>query len=80
MGVLHISKKLKSSEIKHLVVSENYRGNGISKSLIEKYLLDTVGLSKHVWTGTNNEVAKNVYSKFGYKPDGYVSIVLTNDV
>lgn len=78
LGILHVSCTSKNSEIRHLAVNEEYRGNDIATKLVKKYLQDTVNLKKHVWTGSNNEIAKRLYSKLGYETDGYVSIVLIN--
>jgi N-acetylglutamate synthase-like GNAT family acetyltransferase len=76
IGILHINKKQKVSEMRHLVVLKKYRGNKVSKELIKKYLFDTELQSKQVWTSVDNLVAKKLFVSFGYKADGYVSEVL----
>lgn len=73
LGILHIDNK---ANIKHLAVDGNYRGKGIAKMLLSKYLQDVGNCKKYVWTGENNEAAKNTYFSMGYKLDGYVSYVL----
>lgn len=76
VGVLHIVSKLKTSEIRHLVVVEEYRNKNIAKSLISRYLVDSDISTKYVWTSIDNDIAKKLYSKFGYESDGYASKVL----
>lgn len=78
LGILHICSKANGTEMRHLVVLKRHRGKNISKCLIEKYLLDTASGTKQVWTSTNNKVAQNLFEKFGYEPDGFVSTVLMN--
>ena len=77
LGVLHIDNK---ANIKHLAVDSDFRGKGIAKAILGKYLLDAGECKKYVWTGEDNDAAKKTYLSMDYKLDGYVSYVLTNNV
>ena len=76
LGILHIANK---TNIKHLAVDKEYRGRGIAKAILNTYLSDVGDGKKYVWTGENNEAALSTYCSVGYKLDGYVSYVLTNN-
>lgn len=77
LGILHIADK---NNIKHLAVDKKYRSRGIAKVILSTYLSDVGDGKKYVWTGEDNIAALNTYFSMGYKLDGYVSYVLTNNV
>lgn len=79
IGVLHFRKSQKTSEIRHLAVKNEWRGQGVGKKLINNYLNEMTSLKKLVWTGNENCSAQKLYEKNGYKKDGYVSSVFMNN-
>lgn len=75
-GLLRWREKGKSSEIRHLAVAADHRGQGLAKALVADYLALEGGKLCRVWTGADNLAARHVYERFGYAEDGWASIVL----
>lgn len=75
-GVLHYKETGNLIEIKHLAVSKNKRGQGISSKLIKK--LEEKSNKLSVWT--NDDTAKKVYLKNNFNKDNIKSIVLIKEL
>lgn len=75
IGVLEYQKNQKGVEIKHLAIAEEYRGKRIASQLLNCYEKMINSNQEFVWTGKENEKAQELYKKFGYQKDGYVSSV-----
>ena len=75
-GVLHFTRRGNLTEIRHLAVAKNARGQGVGKGLVRAYLAREGNALSRVWTGADNAPALGVYHHFGYQEDGWVSQVL----
>lgn len=75
-GVLHITPGRGSTQLRHLAVGEGYRRQGVAQSLLECYLERTGFAKSLVWVRGDNEPARRFYTKNGYEPDGWGSVVL----
>ena len=75
-GVLHITTGRGSTQLRHLAVGEPYRRQGAAQSLLARYLEHTGFAKSLVWVRTDNEPARRFYTKNGYTPDGWTSVVL----
>ena len=65
------------SSVRHLAVSEAFRGRGIGAGLVRAYLSATGGKRSFVWTEPAKAAAYKTYLKCGYLEDGNVSVVMT---
>lgn len=68
-GILQAEVKNKVNWLGHIVVSEEYRGLGLSKKLVEYYLQESTKnncIRCMLWVRTDNEPAKRLYKKYGY--------------
>ncbi len=79
-GILHFAVKGKSSEIRHLAVDINERKKGIAQELIKTYHYKTDCVKYQVWLSKNNQPAENLYKKYGYEKDGFLSEVYTKGI
>lgn len=79
-GILHFSVKGKSSEIRHLAVDVKERKKGIAEELIKSYHYKTDCIKYQVWLSKNNQPAENLYKKYGYEKDGFLSEVYTKGI
>ena len=75
VGLLHHTESRTGSELRHLAVLPELRGQGIAGKLTETYLAAVPGKST-VWVRAGNLPAEAVYRKYGYFPDGTESAVL----
>lgn len=75
VGLLQLKNDKATTEIRHLAVDENYRGQGIASSLVKSYLSDKKGRAR-VWVREDYTDARRVYENNGYEPDGMKSTVL----
>lgn len=75
-GVLHITPGRGATQLRHLAVGEEYRRQGGAQSLLERYLEHTGFAKSLVWVRGDNEPARRFYTKNGYEPDGWGSVVL----
>ncbi len=75
-GILHYKAAKKSAEIKHLAISQAYRGYGLSTILINEFLGKCKDMKTTVWTGSNNAAALNAYKDCGFTEDGRRSSVM----
>lgn len=75
-GILHYKAAKKSAEIKHLAISQAYRGYGLSTILINEFLGKCKDLKTTVWTGSSNAAALNAYKDCGFTEDGRRSSVM----
>ena len=73
-GLLHFAEDRASSEIRHLAVVENRRGEGIASALVRTYLAKRSGRLR-VWAREDYTDAVRVYVRNGYIPDGMKSDV-----
>lgn len=68
IGFLWFYKKKVLTEVRYLFVDGNYRGQKLSKRLMEQYLYLTNDIKKkQLWVLEDNEVAINLYKKFSYE-------------
>ena len=75
IGVLEYQKNKNGVEIKHLAVAKEYRGKRIASQLLNCYEKMINSNQEFVWTGKENKEAQELYKKFGYQKDGFVSSV-----
>lgn len=67
IGFLWFDKKKVLTELRYLFIDENYRGQKLSKRLMEQYLYSVKDVKKkQLWVLEDNKVAINLYKKFGY--------------
>lgn len=68
IGFLWFDMKKVLTELRYLFVDENYRGQKLSKRLMEQYLYLTKDIKKkQLWVLEDNMVAINLYKKFAYE-------------
>ena len=79
-GVLHYDRKGKTTELRHLAVAEECRGQGVGRALVGAYLNRCGAELSRVWTGEDNEAARRLYESFGYEKDGWTSRVYYFDM
>ena len=77
-GVLRCAKTNSSVQIKHLCVSQEFRGCGIGRKLCSIALGN--GKKCTVWTGKENKTAIGLYESCGFTQSGLESIVYRKDV
>lgn len=77
-GALRWGKTGKTAQIKHLCVSDKFRGMGIGKSLTKDFL--TENPKAIVWTGKENTAAIKLYKSFGFSESNIESTVYRKDV
>lgn len=75
-GLLHFARGRTSTEIRHLAVRPDYRGQGLAGMLLRVYLQETDGQKSLVWARQGNAPAERFYEKHQYRPDGWESAVL----
>lgn len=75
-GLIRWRGRGRGSEIRHLAVAPDHRGQGLSKALVVGYLALEGEKLCRVWTGADNRTAQHVYQSFGYSEDGWQSLVL----
>ena len=75
IGLVHFNEEKNSSDIRHVAVDENHRGEGIASRLVGEYI---AGRDKRcrVWAREDYISARRVYEKNGYDTDGTKSDVL----
>ncbi len=74
-GIIHFEKSKKSSEIRHLAVSQGARKCGLASRMFEFYISETRTEKNLVWVGEKNDIAIDFYKYCGYEPDGLRSEV-----
>lgn len=74
-GIIHFEKSKKSSEIRHLAVSQGARKCGLASRMFELYISETRTAKNLVWVGEKNDIAIDFYKYCGYEPDGLTSEV-----
>lgn len=68
IGFLWFDMKKVLTELRYLFVDENYRGQKLSKRLMEQYLYSVKDVKKkQLWVLEDNMVAINLYKKFAYE-------------
>lgn len=75
-GLLHYAPGFGASDIRHLAVREDRRGQGLAGALLGSYLAAAGGQKSQVWARTGNIPAERLYESHDYRPDGWQSIVL----
>ena len=75
-GLLHIAAGRGSTQLRHLAVGEGCRRQGGAQSLLARYLEHTGFVKSLVWVRSDNEPGWRFYTKNGYEPDGWASVVL----
>lgn len=75
-GVLHYRRTKTGTELRHLAVRDDCRGQGLGAVLVERYLQLTGTERSQVWAARDNAPAQHLYEKYGYRPDGWESVVL----
>lgn len=75
VGLIHISVQKAFSEIRHLAINEEYRGKGLSSSLLGSFLKCAEGRIR-VWVRNDNVPAVKAYMKFGFINDSMKSDVI----
>lgn len=68
----------RTAEIRQLAVSPALRGQGLARSLVARFNRITADRRALVWTGAENQAALHVYQSEGFAPDGWQSLVMTN--
>lgn len=68
----------RTAEIRQLAVAPARRGQGAARALVARFNRCTADRRALVWTGTDNAAALHVYQKEGFAPDGWKSLVMTN--
>ena len=76
LGLLHCTADQKRTELRHLCVTEDARGQGIGDCLVKAYHSRTQGLTRQVWVRADYLPAKKIYENNGYTPDGMTADVL----
>lgn len=71
-GFLIYERQGKKSYVRMLCTGENFRGNGVGKSLLREYIKREYNHVKlfYLWVDSQNEAALSLYSKEGYISDG----------
>ncbi|MCI6610626.1 MAG: GNAT family N-acetyltransferase [Ezakiella sp.] len=82
MGFVEFSQTQSSLRIEHIAVCEKYRGLGKSKDLIKS--LFGVAKAKNIpfvelFVNANNDIARKLYEKMGFKEDKLETIVFRRD-
>lgn len=81
IGFLWFDTKKVLTELRYLFVDENYRGQKISKKLMEQYLYLTKDIKKkQLWVLEDNTVAINLYKKFAYEFEVLKDIIFKKEV
>lgn len=75
-GVLHFARGRASTEIRHLAVRSDCRGQGLAGKLLSAYLHATGTAKSQVWARRGNTPAEHFYEKHQYRLDGWQSVVL----
>lgn len=75
-GLLHFQRGRAASEIRHLAVRADCRGQGLASRLLEAYLGETRGQKSQVWARRGNIPAERLYETYQFRPDGWESAVL----
>ncbi len=75
-GCLHFSFDGRAGEMRHLVVREDLRGQGLTRPLIAGYLNAVGNVRSTVWIRSDYPAARAAHARMGFKPDGRRSIVL----
>lgn len=75
-GLLHFQRGRAASEIRHLAVRADRRGQGLASQLLEAYLGETQGKKSQVWARRGNIPAERLYKTYQFRPDGWESAVL----
>ena len=75
-ATLHYRRQGNTTEMRHLAVLPEARGRGLARALIAAYLEREGNQLSRVWVGTDNVTALHLYESFGYRLDGWHSIVL----
>lgn len=78
-GLLHFARSRAHTEIRHLAVREDRRGQGLAERLLGAYLQTTAYQKSLVWARQGNTPAERFYEKHQYRPDGWESVVLLAD-
>jgi GNAT superfamily N-acetyltransferase len=68
-GFLHFDVQNGVAWLRHITVDQNFRGIGVSKSLVNKYIADNSkeGISRYqLWVIDDNKSAVNLYLKYGF--------------
>ena len=78
VGLLHFNEEKNSSDIRHVAVDENHRGEGIASALVRAYI-SSRDKKCRVWAREDYAAARRVYEKNGYLPDGMKSDVLIKE-
>ena len=77
-GLLHYAPGFGASEIRHLAVREDRRGQGLAGALLGSYLAAAGGQKSQVWARTGNIPAERILA--AVRPDtALVSVMLVNN-
>lgn len=80
-GFLWFDKKKVLTELRYLFVDEKYRGQKLSKKLMEQYLFLTSNIKKkQLWVLEDNQVAINLYKKTNYEFEDLKDTILKKEV
>lgn len=80
IGMLHLALGRTSTEMRHFVVKNECRRQGIAQRLFDSYQAHTQGKRSLVWVLADNRPAVTMYEKNGFRTDGWTSTVLYYDV
>ena len=75
-GLIHMAHEKNGVEIRHLAVREDRRGQGLAGRLVAACLRDNPGKICRVWVREDYHIARQVYARAGFVPDGWRSLVL----
>ena len=75
-AVLHYRSQGNTTEMRHLAVLPEARGQGLAKRLISVFLHREGDKLSRLWMDRENKRLLRLYESFGYHPDGWNSTVL----
>lgn len=82
LALLEYCDTCKNTSISHFIVKPDYRGHGLANVLLNEYLSEVVirdNKRAHLWVQVENEPAKQLYAKHGYKEEHLYSVAYLID-
>lgn len=76
IALLQVQPKRRVAELHHLAVLPEYRGEGLAKALIQEFIECFGDKTLQLWVREDYAVARHIYEKNGFCPDGWTSEVM----